>query len=356
MADSEHLADPEPVLTAGAVRAAIEAVAAGAGLTGLLTEDRSNTGPAGKGQVSPGRLAVAVSGGADSLALTLLAAECLPERIVGLTVDHGLRAGSADEAERVGVWLAERGIAHVTLRWEGEKPAANIQAEARAARYRLLDDWCAANHVPAVLTAHHRDDVAETFLMRLERGSGLAGLAAIAPARRLAGGTWLLRPLLEVSRTQLQQALETRGQEWIEDPSNRNERFARARVRRWMSEQPEPGRFASRVAASARHLAAANDAIAWMVERHFNAHVQAAEKGGLVVRDRRAFLDVPDEVLRRALTLCLTEVGTARSAPRGEELERLIGLLRCGESATLGGAIFKVTDKQVTILPEAPRR
>ena len=328
------------------MRAAIEAAAAGAGLTGWS----EGNGPAGERL-----LAVAVSGGGDSLALALLAAEAFPGQVVGLTVDHALRAESAREAEQVGAWLAQRGIPHATLRWEGEKPAANIQAEARAARYRLLDAWCAANGASAVLTAHHRDDVAETFLMRLERGSGLAGLAAIAPARQLPGGTWLLRPLLGASRAQLQQALQARGQAWIEDPSNRNERFARARVRRWIGEQPEPDLFAARVAASARHLAAANDAMAWVVQRHLDAHVVAGEQGGLVVEDRHAFLDVPDEIARRALMLCLCRVGTARTPPRGEELERLIDQLKRGRSATLGGAILRVANQRVRILPEAPR-
>ena len=339
------MAESELELTPDAVRAAIAAAAARGGLSGL-----------GEGQAP---LAVAVSGGADSVALTLLAAEAFPGRVTGVTVDHGLRAGSAGEAAQVADWLAARNIPHVTLRWEGDKPAANIQAEARAARYRLLDDWCAANGAPAVLTAHHRYDVAETFLMRLERGSGLAGLAAIAPARRLPRGTWLLRPLLEVGRTQLQRVLQDRGQDWIEDPSNRDERFTRARVRRWIAEQPDPEVFAGRVAASARHLLAANDAIGWVVRRHLDAHVGGGEaargKANLVITDRRAFLDVPDEILRRALAECLAAVGTARSAPRGEELDRLVASLRRGESATLGGAVVRVTDTRVTIKPEAPR-
>lgn len=352
MADPERVTDEASALTADAVRTAIEAVMADAGLTGSPENGKSNDskGPAGKRL-----LAVAVSGGGDSLALALLAAEALPGSVVGVTVDHGLRPDSAAEAERVGAWLADRAIPHAILRWEGEKPAANLQAEARAARYWLLDDWCAANGVPAVLTAHHRDDVAETLLMRLERGSGLAGLAAIAPTRQLPGGTWLLRPLLDVNRRQLQLALEARGQAWIEDPSNRNERFARARVRRWISEQQEPERFAARVAASARHLAAANDAIAWVVQRHVDTHVRVGETGGIVLDDRAAFLDVPDEILRRALLVCIGRVGVARTAPRGEELERLIGQLRRGESATLGGAILRVADTRVTILPEVRR-
>lgn len=334
--------EPEAVLTPEAVRAALLSAAAWAGLDGL-----------GEGAQ---RLAVAVSGGADSLALTLLVAESLPGRIIGLTVDHGLRAESGAEAAQVGQWLATCGIPHATLLWEGEKPAANIQAEARAARYRLLDEWCAGHGVPAVLTAHHRDDVAETFLMRLARGSGLAGLAAIQPARRLAGGTWLLRPLLNATKAQLRAVLETRGQPWIEDPSNENERFDRVRVRRWLAEQPDAEAMTRRIAASARHLAAANDAIAWVVERHLTAYVEVCETGGLSIADRQAFLNVPDEILRRALMDCIAKVGVARTTPRGEELDRLIEGLKRGESATLGGALVRVTGRGLMLTPEARRR
>ncbi|MGK2284833.1 tRNA lysidine(34) synthetase TilS [Pedomonas sp. V897] len=338
------MGEQDPALTPERVRAAILAAAARAGLEGLAE--------------GTSRLAVAVSGGADSLALTLLAAESLPGRIIGVTVDHGLRPDSAAEAAQVARWLAGRNIPHVTLVWEGEKPAANIQAEARAARYRLLDGWCAREGVPAVLTAHHRDDVAETFLMRLSRGSGLAGLAAIPPARPLPGGTWVLRPLLETGKAQLRRALEARGQPWIEDPSNRNERFDRARVRRLLAEQPEPERLASRIAAAARHLAAANEAIVWVVERHLAAHITAAagDPGALRIADRQAFLNVPDEILRRSLLACIERIGSSRSAPRGAELDRLADGLRRGEAATLGGALFRPRGAALLILPETGRR
>ncbi|MBM4438672.1 MAG: tRNA lysidine(34) synthetase TilS, partial [Actinobacteria bacterium] len=133
--------------------------------------------------LAPGtRVAVAVSGGADSLALTLLADEWARRTgrsIAALTVDHGLRPDSAAEASQVGAWLAAARIRHEVLRWEGQKPRSGIHAAAREARYRMLTSWCRENDVRDLLLAHHRDDQSETFLMRLARGSGPDGLAAM---------------------------------------------------------------------------------------------------------------------------------------------------------------------------------
>lgn len=299
-------------------------------------------------------LAVAVSGGADSLALILLAADAFPGRVQGLTVDHGLRPEAAAEAAHVAQWLSSRRIPHATLLWEGKKPKANLQAEARQARYRLLDEWCRANNVPVLLTAHHRDDVVETFLMRLSRGSGLGGLAGMRPCRCLPQGTLLVRPLLGVRRAELRHTLKAMGQPWIEDPSNRDDRFDRVRVRQWLQTQPDPDLFADRVAASARHLAAANEAIEWMVNRHMASHIREAH-GGLAAADCRAFLDVPDEVLHRVVADCISRTGTARTTPRGEELDRLIALLRAGRSSTLGGCLIRIEGGELRFLPERPR-
>src|SRR5689334_12818293 len=160
-------------------------------------------------EVNP-ELAVAVSGGADSLALALLAdrwARACGGRVTALTVDHGLRPEAAREARQVGRWLKASGIRHVILRWSPpamKKTAtarlANLQAAARDARYELLCGWCRQHAVLHLLLAHHRDDQAETLLLRLARGSGLDGLAAMAPLVERSA-VRLLRPLLAVPKT-----------------------------------------------------------------------------------------------------------------------------------------------------------
>jgi tRNA(Ile)-lysidine synthase len=184
------------------------------------------------------RIALGVSGGADSLALALLAASWARSRAgtaVALTVDHRLRRESAAEAAQIGAWLAARQIPHHTLLWEDHPPARRgLQAAARAARHRLLEEWCAENGVLHLLLAHHRQDQAETLLLRLARGSGvdgLAGMAAVAERRSCR----ILRPLLGVAPARLAATLELLAQPWVEDPSNQNPAYARARLRRSLS-------------------------------------------------------------------------------------------------------------------------
>ncbi len=184
-------------------------------------------------------LAVALSGGGDSLALCLLADAWVRRRggrVVALTVDHGLRATSADEARRVAAWMRQRRIEHHILQWTGAKPPTRLQQEARDARYRLLRGWCGAHGVLHLLVAHTREDQAETVLLRRQKGSGVHGLAGMSACLEFPE-VRLLRPLLDTPRRRLRGSLEAAGQEWIEDPSNRDPRFARVRVRRSLGEE-----------------------------------------------------------------------------------------------------------------------
>jgi tRNA(Ile)-lysidine synthase len=182
------------------------------------------------------RVAVAVSGGSDSVALLCLAAAWQvslhgPKDVVAVTVDHGLRNGSAEEAEQVHAWCRTLRIPHETLRWMGVKPTTGIQAKARSARYDLMSDWCRANRVPVLMTGHTADDQAETVLMRQARTSSDRSLAGIWPENEWRG-VKIMRPLLTQRREDLRCYLREMGQGWLEDPSNENDRFERVRVRK----------------------------------------------------------------------------------------------------------------------------
>ncbi len=187
-------------------------------------------------------LAVAVSGGRDSMALAVLAQEWAGERqgrVQALIVDHGLRSQSAAEARATRERLAALGIAAETLVWSGAKPATGLQQAAREVRYRLLFDACRRLGILHLLTAHHADDQAETLAMRAARDSGpdgLAGMAALVEHR----DARLLRPLLAVRRPRLTATLQARGIGWIDDPSNQDRRFERVRVRQDGSVAREP--------------------------------------------------------------------------------------------------------------------
>lgn len=278
------------------------------------------------------RVAVAVSGGADSLALALLAggwAAVQGGEAVALTVDHRLRPESSAEARQVRRWLAARGIRHHTLVWQGRHPAAGLQAAAREARYRLMAEWCARSGVLHLLLAHHRDDQAETLLLRLARGSGLDGLAAMAPiadavspADGVPLGLRLLRPLLSVPKAALEAVLRQAGQRWVEDPSNRSDAFARARMRRLLPLLATEGLTPDRLAATAGHLARAraalDEAVAVLAVEAVALH--PAGYARLALNPYRA---APAETALRLLARCLATVGGADYPPRFERLERL---------------------------------
>ena len=286
------------------------------------------------------RLAVGVSGGADSLALVLLAhgwATGQGGAVLALTVDHGLRADSAAEAARVAAWMAARGIPHATLRWEGDKPATGIQTAARDARHRLLAERCRAEGILHLALAHHADDQAETVLLRLARGSGVDGLAGMAPVR------WephmrILRPLLDVPHARLLATCRALGQEWIEDPSNRSPAYARGRLRAVADALSAEGLSAERLCETARRAARARRALeeltADLLGRAAELHPE-----GWVRLDPAALAAAPEELALRALARVLACVGGASYAPRAERLERLHDEVRAGLTVgrTLGG-------------------
>jgi tRNA(Ile)-lysidine synthase len=288
------------------------------------------------------RVAVAVSGGGDSMALALLAAAWSKSRggdIVALTVDHGLRPEAAAEARQVGRWLEPHDIAHRILRWRpSAAPASGIQAAAREARYRLLTECCRRRGILHLALAHQQEDQAETFLLRLDRGSGLDGLASMAPVAER-DGVRLIRPLLPVPRARLRATLRGLRQPWIDDPSNENPAHARIRMRRLLPVLAADGVDAARLAETAAHLgrarAAFDDRVAALL-----AAAAAPFPAGYILLDPAPLRDAPAEVSLRALARCLVTVGGGGYGPRRERLERLHAAIRAGAlggGATLAG-------------------
>ncbi len=269
-------------------------------------------------------LAVAVSGGPDSMALALLAdawARAAGGAITALTVDHRLRPEAAAEAAKVGAWLARRGIAHVTLVRDGARPAGAIQAAARQARYRLLEGWCQTHGILHLLTAHQRDDQAETLLLRLARGSGLDGLAGMASLVEH-GGCRVLRPVLTIARARLAATLRAHGQDWVEDPSNRDPAYARVRLRRSAAFLAEEGLTTERLAVTAAHLARARTALEEAVARLL-AHSVWLHPAGFAWLEVEEIAAAAPELGLRALGAVLACVGGAPYPPRFAAIERL---------------------------------
>ncbi|MEM6669786.1 MAG: tRNA lysidine(34) synthetase TilS [Pseudomonadota bacterium] len=270
------------------------------------------------------KLAIGVSGGSDSLALLLLAVEAraaLGLELHALTVDHGLRPESGAEARRVGEICARLSVPHAVLPWLGAKPSSNLQAAAREARYRLMRDWRQANGVPSLAVAHTQDDVAETFLLRLARGSGVDGLAAMSDQLDEGDGFYLIRPLLEASREELQAVCAARKQQWIDDPSNDDLRFDRVKARMALSQLAPLGLSRERLAKTARSMGRARRALETATSELLVEAVRAEPKLGVLRYDVERFARAPREIGLRALAAGLNWVAAALYPPRLDSLE-----------------------------------
>jgi len=292
-------------------------------------------------------LGLAVSGGGDSVALMQVAAEWAQgRRIMVATVDHGLRAGSAAEAQQVARQARMLGLPHAILLWRRDTEAGNLMAQARDARLRLLSGWAVRNELPAVALGHTSDDMAETLLMRLGRGAGIDGLAGMAPWRDAFGMRWL-RPMLGVDRAALRAWLTERGIDWIDDPSNENTDFERVRTRQAMAAL---GLDAAALASSARHLAEARDALS-AYALHIARDAQA-DRGSLVM-DRSALREAPPEIRRRLLVAACRWVTGADYPPRRATLLHALEAVMTGGRVTLDGTMITHDGGRLRIAREA---
>lgn len=292
-------------------------------------------------------LGIAVSGGPDSLALLLLAVAARPGMVEAATVDHGLRPESADEAGMVASVCRQLGVPHRTLLadWP-EAPTTNVQAAARAMRYRLLNEWAIEHGLPAVATAHHADDQAETVLMRLLRGAGVGGLGATRAKRPLSEQVMLVRPLLGWRKSELVDVATDAGLAPVDDPTNRDPRHDRSRVRSLLkdSDWADP----ARLAASASALRDADEAIDWALAPLIESRI-SQDGAALLIEPS----DLPRELRRRLLLAAFAQLGAP--APRGPDTMRAMDALDRGETVTLSGLKLEGGNRW-RLTQEPPRR
>tara|TARA_B100000315_G_scaffold237285_2_gene253928 strand:- start:4037 stop:5380 length:1344 start_codon:yes stop_codon:yes gene_type:complete len=301
------------------------------------------------------QFAVAVSGGADSMALCLLADQWAKSQgcqMVALTVDHGLRSEAAAETQTVAGWLAACGIEHHVLHWQGDKPASGIQAAAREARYQLMTDWCQTNNVSALMTAHHLEDQVETFLLRAERGSGVDGLACMA-AETEVSGIKLLRPLLAVSKNRLRETLIASDQNWLEDPSNQNPAYRRTKMRKLVNALEQRGLDASRFGTLVDHFSDLRNSTGEIVSVFVDQVVQIFPEGYAVVQGD-VFRQMPEPIIERILVRLTKVFGGKTYPPRRDRLLRAVMNLKKSEfpGFTLGGCRFTGKSNEIMICRE----
>ena len=284
----------------------------------------------------------AVSGGSDSMALLVLLdaffrGRARPGGVVAMTVDHGLRPESAAEADRVAAFCVSRGIPHRTLTWRGDKPSTGVSAAAREARHRLLADAARSLDAAAVLTGHTANDQAETVAMRRERGAG-RGLAGMASATLYDGATWFVRPLLSRRRAALRAMLAGAGQSWIDDPSNAQAAYERARVRQALA-GPDEDRIVATLLEQGRLAATQRIEAGRRAAELIGRHASLAAPG-LVRIDARLLSDEDDAAARLAFRLLLSAVGGREHLPDAVRARTLFERLALAPGrGSLGGAV-----------------
>jgi len=311
-------------------------------------------------QIAPGaRVAVAVSGGADSMALTLLLSqwcEANDVSLFALTVDHNLRAAAANEVRQVSAWLSAKGVSHTVLKWEEGRAlraeASSPQNAAREARYALMLEWCAEHNCSHLFVAHHADDQIETFWMRLSRGSGIDGLAAMSASSRR-GGVTIARPLLDFPKSDLIGLCEQERQPWVDDPSNSDENSTRVRFRNTQRLLEREGFTRPRLLSTVRHMRRAKEALDQQVAAFLDASFTLDAYGvGRLSMD--ALADASQEIGLRALSRILSRIGSSVYGPRFEKLETLYGRIVGGpwQGATLHGCVLARDGSDLVIMRE----
>ena len=303
-------------------------------------------------------VAVAVSGGPDSMALLALTHEWAlahGKHVHAMTVDHALRAESAREAAQVGIWITAHfpGVTHEILRRDADTiTPTRLQEQAREDRYELMRAACARAGIVHLLLAHHRDDQAETFLFRLCKGSGLDGLAAMKHQSER-DGLSLLRPLLGVDKARLAGTCVAYGVPYVKDPSNKNDKFARVRLRQLKDALSREGLSARRLAVTAERMARAREALEFYAAQAWDAtHVADAE---CLTFDWRALCAYPADIRVRVLMRAL-EMAVPSAHGYGPRLDQVESLaLEIFPESVDGDGFTRTTRHQCLIERSAAR-
>lgn len=317
-------------------------------------------------------IAVAVSGGGDSMALSFLLADwCATHSIKlhALTVDHGLRPESADEAQYVAKTLRPLGVKHKILKWEGVKPKTRLQESAREARYGLMSDYCNHHKIKYLFLAHHADDQLETILFRLAKGTGMDGLAGMQPAQSMESGLILLRPLLSVDHNSLLSTLQAKKISWIEDPSNQNNRYARVRIRNICNTLKNEGLSPERLETFSNRVNSTLVLIDHLIEKEQRNIILYKDTERIEI-NYSELMSLPFEGKVRIIKSILADMNLNRPYPvRLQDVEKLVHKMedksvdksgnikgKVFRGATLGHCIFKKRKEVLIIMREDPAK
>lgn len=300
----------------------------------------------------PTHLGVAVSGGSDSSALLHLLhiwTQSVGVTLSAVTVDHGLRKAAAAEAKAVGEICAGLGVDHTVLNWTGWDGKGNLQDQARQARYRLMTEWAQQRGISTIALGHTLDDQAETFLLRLARGSGVDGLSGMQTSHKAGGINWV-RPALSVERQPLRDFLTRQQIGWIDDPSNEDTRFDRVKARKILKTLAPLGIDAARLASTAAALQPARDALECQTQAAAQSISEVQAAG--VVLNLAGFTALHPEIQSRLLSHALRWVSSSRYPPRRTALQDLQAAVLSQKSSTLRGCRILVNKSEIRIMRE----
>ena len=312
--------------------------------------------------------AIGVSGGADSLCLAYLSkiySSELNNKIHVLIVNHNLRKESYKEALKVGKILKKKGMDSKILNWKGKIPKSNIQKKARDIRYSLIFNYCLKRKINYLVTAHHRDDQIENFFIRLLRGSGLSGLASMTENTNYNKKLKIIRPLLNIKKTDLKYITLKYFKNYIKDPSNDNEKFLRVRIRKYRKNMQAEGLNTDNIIKTINNLLSANKAMNYYKNKAFNKHVSFLSKNKCIINGK-IFSDEAQEVVFKSFSDILSLVSGKYYPPRSKKITSLINRLKKTKynKSTLGGCIIEKKDgfflvskeERVSVSPYQPSK
>ena len=304
--------------------------------------------------------ALAVSGGSDSLCLAyfskMYAAE-FKNKIHVLIVDHKLRKESSYEALKVKKILSKKKIYSRILKWKGEIPKKNIQKNARDMRYTLLSNYCIKNKVKYLITAHHGDDQIENFFIRLLRGSGLSGLSSMSEKVKYNKNLKIIRPFLKFEKKDLKYVTLNYFKTYIKDPSNKNEKFLRVRIRRYRKNMEKEGLDAKKIIKTVDNLFSADQALNFYKNKALYKHASFVSKNKCLI-NKKIFSEEAQEIIFKFFYDILPLVSGTYYPPRSKKVVNLINRLKGDKFAksTLGGCIIEEKNNFILISKELKKR
>ena len=301
--------------------------------------------------------ALAVSGGSDSLCLAYFSKIYSSEfgnKIHVLIVDHNLRKESYKEALKVKKILKKRRIRSVILRWKGKIPKSNIQKNARDLRYLLISNYCLKKNIKYLITAHHGDDQIENFFIRLIRGSGLTGLSSMTVDAKYSNQLKIIRPFLNLKKLDLKYVTLNFFKTYIKDPSNKNEKFLRVRVRKYRKNMEKEGLDTKKIIKTVNNLVSANHALTFYKNKALYKHASFVSKNKCLI-NRQIFSEEASEIIFKSFSDILSLVSGKYYPPRSKKVLNLINRVKKNKftKSTLGGCIVQEKDNFILISKES---